>query len=102
MTLLVTLGFYLLAAAVPAYFLARNTGNIGRNILAWLVGFLLELAAVTATFLVVVSANPEAAPVLIAMTLTPPIPLLLVAPCFGLATAQVHRYFKTRRRKLQD
>jgi hypothetical protein len=97
MTLLIALGFYLLAAIVPAYLLARNTGRIWRNLLAWLAGFLLELGAVTATFLIGVSANPEAAPLAIAVVLIPPLPLLFVAPCLGLAAAQVQRYIKRLR-----
>jgi hypothetical protein len=39
MILLVAHGFYLLAGILPAYFLARNTGRIWRNLFAWLGGF---------------------------------------------------------------
>jgi hypothetical protein len=100
MILLVAHGFYLLAGILPAYFLARNTGHIWRNLFAWLGGFLLQVGAVAATFLIVVLANTEAAPLAIAMALVPPLPLLLVTPCLGLAAAQTQRYIKTRRPSL--
>jgi uncharacterized membrane protein len=97
MTLLAALSLYVLAAIVPTYLLARNTRSIWWNLLAWLAGFVAEVGAVAATFLVVVSMNPEAAPLAIAMALVPPLPMLLITPCAGVAAAQVQRYIKKPR-----
>lgn len=98
MSLFIVLSLYMVAAAVPAYFLARNTTSIWWDILAWLVGVLVEFGAVAATFLTIVSINRDAAPVEVAVALVPPLPLLLMMPCAGVAAANVGRYIKRRHR----
>jgi uncharacterized membrane protein len=97
MTVVTVLSLYLLAAFIPAYVLARNTRSIWRNLMAWLVGVLVEVGVGVATFIVAVSMNPEAAPLAIAMALVPALSILLITPCVGIAAAWGQRYINRTR-----
>jgi heme A synthase len=97
MTPFLVFGLYLSAGVVPAYFVARNARSIWSNLAAWLAGFLVELGTVVGMLIVVFSINPEAAPLAIAMTIVPPLSLLLITPCAGVGVAQARHYIERLR-----
>lgn len=96
MTQMLTLGIYVIAAFIPAYLMVRNTRNVWRNLLAWLTGFAVECIAVIAVFLFFTSTNNDAAPLAVVMALTPPLPMLLIAPSAGLAVGNLERFVRWR------
>jgi hypothetical protein len=98
MTLPLSLTFYVLAA-IPAYLLTRNSRRIWRILVGWLIGFLFELGAVVITFLIVVSTNPETAPLAVAMALVPPLPLLLITPGLGVVASLLFQQLRKSRQR---
>jgi hypothetical protein len=92
MTPLLALGSCSFAGIAVAYFISRNAPNFWQNILAWLAGLVSELVVVIGAFLFVISSNTDAAPLAVAMAITPPFPILLIPPTLGVAVAGMTRY----------
>jgi hypothetical protein len=90
------LAIYVIAAAVPAYFMTRSTWSFWRNLWAWLTGFAVECLAVISVFLIAVSMDEDAAPLAAAIALTPPLPLLLILPTLGLALGNLEHLVRWR------
>jgi hypothetical protein len=93
---LIASGLYGLAAFIPAYLTVRKSSNIWRNISGWLIGFFGEFVAITGIFLYVTSANLDASPLAVALTLFPSLAVLLIIPCVGLAAGNLVRYLRLR------